>query len=258
MIARKLSRYLRAAVAVRSLNLAGLPGLPKQLSARIPSNRESYNEFLCWIERLALSDAKLVIDAGANHGDFALACSRRFPDSRVLLFEPVAELVEGLLRKTRRAGLPWQVEPVALGREAGTAVLSIDPGNDAIGSLAGFSAEYLELNPGARTARSVTCRVTTLDIVSDAMGSPEVDLLKIDVEGYEREVLEGGRRTLDRTRAAIVEVSLLRRPEWTRHPLVETLDLLLAAGLRVVAVVPALYSRRAPWQPVEWNVLARR
>jgi FkbM family methyltransferase len=256
--AGKLESWLRSVVALRAPNFAGLPGVPKSLSLRLPSNRRAYNEFIVWIRGLGLDGARSVVDVGANHGDFAMAASTALPGARVVLCEPVPGLVADLHARARATGFAWEVEPIALGAEPGTGVLAFDRAQDAIGSLVGMSDAYRRANPGASRTDSIACRIEPLDEVAKRHALDELDLLKIDVEGFEFEVLDGATRTLPRTRALIVEVSRVRRAEVPGDPLLRMLERIGRAGFEPVDVIPSLWDRDPAWRPLEWNVLARR
>ena len=254
----KLFLYLRSAAALRSPNLRGLPLLPKGLSRGAPYSRNAYNDFLLWIRQLGLSAASSVIDVGANHGDFAQAASAFFPTAGVLLFEPLPDMQSHLQGLIRSGQSRWQLMPCALGSEPGRFPLFVDDTDDAIGSFTGFTEDYLKINPQARPTREVICEVRTLDEVTRERQIKTIDLLKIDVEGFEFEVLKGAAASLQFTRAVVVEVSLVRRAPGTGHPLVEMLDLLIRAGFHVVDVIPSLFEPAAPWKPAEFNLLMRR
>lgn len=60
---------------------------------------------------------------------------------------------------------------------------------------------------GDAGAAPVTCRVARLDDIWTTLGSPSLRLLKIDVEGFEADVLEGAGRLLEHTEHAFVEVT---------------------------------------------------
>jgi predicted DCC family thiol-disulfide oxidoreductase YuxK len=130
--------------------------------------------------------------------------------------------------------------------------------DDAIGSLAGFSEEYAAVNAGAKPSHQIECRVRTLDEVAAQHGIAAIDLLKIDVEGYEFEVLAGAGEALAKTKAVVVEVSLVRNPSRHSSALLKMLNLLTDAGFDIVRVIPSLFDRRESWKPVEFNILARR
>ena len=258
---RKLSLYARAAAATGSINLTGLPLLPKTWQGdRAPYNRGAYNEFLLCLKSLGLpTETACVLDVGANHGDFARAASMSFPQAAVWLFEPLPGLADALAAQAaRNVENHWHVQPFALGARSGRLPLQIDPGDDAIGSFVGFNEEYQQANPAAKPSETVEARVETLDGFCLSEKIDAIDLLKIDVEGFEFEVLAGGVSTLQFTRAVIVEVSLVRQAGERSAPLVEMLDLLTQAGFHIVDLLPSLFSNEEPWQPLEYNLLARR
>jgi FkbM family methyltransferase len=253
----KLNVYARAAAAQRGANLRGLPLIPKSLWSDLPENREAFNQFVLWIHTLQLSRVHRVVDVGANHGDFSLAASALYPKAQVLLVEPLPALQPELERRCARRSGRWRLESCALGSQPGSATLHVDPDSDAIGSLVGFSEEYLKVNPLAKAGQTLVCTVRTLDDLCADCGIETIDLLKIDVEGFEFETLRGGARMLRATTALIIELSLVRRGEGLRG-LSEMLDVLASAGLHLVECYPSFYSRETPWLPVEFNLLARR
>jgi FkbM family methyltransferase len=253
----KFGWYARAAMAQRGLNLRGLPLIPKSFWPDTPCHREAFNQFIIWIHRLQVSRVNLVVDVGANRGDFSLAASMVYPGAQVMLVEPLPKLQPELERRCARRNGRWRLATCALGSRAGSATLHVDPNFDAIGSLLEFSEEYLEANPLARPNQSLTCTVRTLDELCAEQGIQTIDLLKIDVEGFEFEVLQGAARMLHATTALIIELSLVRRGGGS-EALTRMLEVLSAAGLRLVELYPSLFSKEAPWLPVEFNLLARR
>ena len=261
-VLEKMGAYLGAAIATRSANLAGLPLLPKRMLMNTPHNRAAYNTFIRWIRTdLALRKAAVVFDVGANHGDFARAASACFPEATVYLFEPVPELQPILRRQAQRYPSRWNVEPVALGAEAGSMLMDISAEDDTIGSLVGFSDAYRVMNPAARTGRRINVAVDSVADFCARRDVQHIDLLKVDVEGFEFEVMRGTAHMLERISAVIVEVSLVRKPSGASDQLVEMLRLLVSAGFSIVDVKPSISSQvvtEPPWKPFEFNVLARR
>ena len=254
----KIARYFEACWKAGGLNLMGLPLLPRRLFPSVPHNRTSYNDFLIWISLLGLRDVSVVVDVGANHGDFSEAASRSFPAARVLLFEPLPVLQPILERRCRRHAPLWKLETCALSDAEGTLDLHVAPDRDEIGSLKGFSRSYLEVTAAAGEVRKIPCRVRRLDDVVREAGIGQVDLLKIDVEGAEFEVLAGAKDMLASTRSLVVEVSTIREENAAENALLRLLRLLDGHGFHPVAILPSLYSPSHPWMPVEFNVLARR
>ena len=54
----------------------------------------------------------------------------------------------------------------------------------------------------------IKVEVTTLDKVISGLKESSVDILKIDVQGFEVGVLEGARRALNKVKVVMIEVSL--------------------------------------------------
>jgi FkbM family methyltransferase len=253
----KCQLYFRAAAALRSPNWPGLPLIPKPFGSGFPGNRSEYNSFILWIKKLGLPAAQRIVDVGANQGDFARAAGACFPGAEVLVAEPLPKMQRCLEQIIRVEQKKWRLLPCALGAEPGRLPLFVDEQRDNIASLAGFNADYLKANPDARPAAETLCEVKTLDAVAAELHLEQIDLLKIDVEGFEFEVLKGAARMLPKTTAIIIEVSLVRKTG-AGNALVEMLALLIRNGFHVVNVIPSLFAPDEPWKPGEFNVLARR
>lgn len=130
-----------------------------------------------------------IVDVGANIG----VCSKFF--SRygfVYAFEPASPARELLIMNMR--GRMHKIFPVALGNKNEKATIYIK-------DQSGLSG--IEDTGRGKTIDKETIEITTLDSYHI---SP--DLIKIDVEGYELEVLQGGEKTIEKFRPTIVcEVS---------------------------------------------------
>ncbi|HEY3932797.1 MAG TPA: FkbM family methyltransferase [Verrucomicrobiae bacterium] len=253
----KMALYLQAATVLRSPHWTGFPLLPKSACASLPYSRAAYNSFIIWIKRLALPSAQVIVDVGANHGDFANAASTCFPKAKVMLVEPLPKMQLCLDKIIRDQHKKWRLMKCALGAEPGTLPLFVDEAHDDISSLVGFSPEYLKANPRAQSSEKLVCEVSTLDKIAAEAKIDRIDLLKIDVEGFEFEVIKGAAQILGKTCAVIVEVSLVRQTGKTSL-LVEMLRLLTNHGFEVINVIPSLFDPQETWRPREFNILARR
>lgn len=127
------------------------------------------------------------VDVGANHGVFALTMARLVgPEGQVTAFEPGLE-AQGLLeRSIARNGLAnLELVRAAVAEIPGEALLHDGNGSSEAASLAGGTGR-----PGRKV------RVTTLDAEWSRLGCPPVDFVKIDVEGFEGQVIAGAHRLL--------------------------------------------------------------
>jgi FkbM family methyltransferase len=146
-----------------------------------------------------------VIDVGANVGYFTLLASRLVgPTGRVLALEPSPYAGTRLAATLARNAIGQAtLQRVALGPAPGTATLFLP--NDR------WHNHTPSLVASADDSIPVTVPVRRLDAcVAEWEPSRPIDLLKMDVEGYEPRVLAGAERTLPRVRAILCEIS----PEW--------------------------------------------
>jgi FkbM family methyltransferase len=142
---------------------------------------------------LELRGSGLFLDVGANIGCISQAVLAS--GGRVMAFEPQREVYEVMARNLAYAGSGWEAMNVAVGSAEGTAkmeVLDYSVKNN-IGGL-GLGAGS---NPWGRY-REVP--VVTLD----GLGLEErVSFIKIDVEGYELEVLRGAVELIKRDKPVL-------------------------------------------------------
>lgn len=145
--------------------------------------------------RAFVAHGDLVFDVGAHVGDRTRAFHAL--GARVVALEPQPAVRRWLCRFTR--ALPGvTVRPEALGATPGEATLATSPGNPSIASMsAAWRTAVSSGNPGFRGvvwSRRTSVPVTTLDALIAQYGEPV--FCKIDVEGYEPEVLAGLSRPL--------------------------------------------------------------
>jgi FkbM family methyltransferase len=148
----------------------------------------------------------VAVDVGAHAGQFTKLFARLAPEGRVIAVEPSPYALSILRTVVRLKRLERvTIVPKGLSDRPGSLVLNSPiKRSGAIGyGLASFAAAA-----SARPVRSDTVAVDTLDRLADALGLARCDLIKCDVEGWEVQVLEGGRGVLERFRPALlVEVS---------------------------------------------------
>jgi FkbM family methyltransferase len=136
---------------------------------------------------------RLVVDVGANRGEWTQMALRSTTVEACLLFEPSDSALSALQQR-------FAAEPrvVIIGAAAGDCAAQLsfyeEPGGGETSTLvAGTSLRGEER----------TVRVTTLEAEIDRLGWSTVDYLKIDAEGYDFHVLRGARRLLEHKRIAL-------------------------------------------------------
>jgi len=149
------------------------------------------------------SDGDVCLDIGANIGCVSRQWRLTNPTGRIIAVEPHPETVQ-VLRKNclLNSGDDITVVHAAVGSRVGPAELVIDRNHS---SMARPAATNLRALGGFAAEERVTVVGVTLDSLLATYALPRVDLLKIDVEGFEVECLNGGRAALGVTERAIVE-----------------------------------------------------
>lgn len=146
-----------------------------------------------------------VIDAGANVGFFTLRHARNVGSTgRVYAFEPNPQVFRLLQHNMAHNNLHHvRCVQSALGEHTGSLRFSSDPRTTSCGHVVG--------DDGA----GETVPATTLDALVEQEGIDRIDLLKLDVEGYEPHILRGGLGlALARTRRIVMESHLTRDIAW--------------------------------------------
>ena len=160
-----------------------------------------------------LEPGMTVIDIGANAGIYTMTAARRVgPRGRVIAFEPSAREREQLARHLALNRIDnVRVESIALGAADGDTDFFIAAAFDT-----GFNSRVAM--PGVSTTheRVPMCR---LDTYADRVKLERVDIVKIDIEGGERDVLAGGSEVFRRLRPILLcEIEPARIEPWGYAP----------------------------------------
>lgn len=144
---------------------------------------------------LLARDARRVVDIGAYSGLYALTAASANPVAEVVAFEPGAVMAHLAQANIERNRLSQRVTLIrsAVGQTAGTSRLFWPPEGTSGASMLPVGSVYDEVP------------VTTLD---REFASRPIDLMKVDVEGWEAAVYEGGRNVLMRDVPVIIAEAL--------------------------------------------------
>jgi FkbM family methyltransferase len=136
-----------------------------------------------------LSHQPTIIDIGANYGTFGWLCRKRWPNARIIGFEPIPELANFC----EKLGCYDQMFPVALAEKTGTATLFLDRSLGLTASLGGNP--LLDFKSGKLDV--------TIERLDDFHIKP--DFIKMDVDGGELKTVVGGLDTFRACPLAVVE-----------------------------------------------------
>jgi FkbM family methyltransferase len=150
------------------------------------------------------ADAKVIVDVGAHHGDYAAALDFLFDPDRILAIEANPRLSQPL--RARFAGHPRiEVIPTAAGEREGEIDFNVYE-FDAASSFYVCEPGHLSAFGCPEGSETIKVPMTTLARILDERGLSRVDLLKLDCQGAELSILRGAGPALSRVRAVYTEV----------------------------------------------------
>jgi FkbM family methyltransferase len=149
----------------------------------------------------------LVLDVGANEGQFVDEVRASGYSGKIVSFEPLAS-AHAVLRSRARADADWTIaDRTAVGAKAGSVDINISR-NGVSSSILSMLPSHSDAAPASGYIGAETVPVSRLDDLC-ALSSDDRAILKIDVQGYEKQVLDGAPNVLANCKAVIVEMSLV-------------------------------------------------
>lgn len=151
----------------------------------------------------------VVLDVGANEGQFGRRLRAWGYRGRIVSFEPVPA-VYARVAAAAAADPLWEVHPLALSEADGTARINVT-GATVFSSLREPAPDLVAAFPSAAVIGTEEVAVRSLDsLLPELEPLGERPFLKVDVQGAEHDVLAGAAATLERVVGVQVEMSLRR------------------------------------------------
>lgn len=183
-----------------------------------------------WVLRaLAAGELRTVLDVGANVGEWSLLAARTLTTATIYAFEIVPATAARLRERTASSGRIRAFD-YGLAERSGRLTVRYHPDASA-------HATYTEYPHGWEGER-VDCRVERGDEFLARTGLPDVDFLKLDVEGAEHLVLRGFERALASRRVRFIQFEYGRVNILTRFLLKDFYELLGGLGYVIGKIYP--------------------
>jgi FkbM family methyltransferase len=187
---------------------------------------------------LELYKVDAIFDIGANIGMSGEYFRNIGFKQKIVSFEPVSRFYHRLEQKAKKDRL-WFCENAAVGDSEGEMEINVS-------GASGGASSFLEMTDTIKENAPELCftgrekvKVKTVDSLIDRY-HPEGDrlFLKLDVQGYEKKVLEGARKSLHRIVGMKIEMSVVRSYE--QEPLIyDMLPYLYSLGFRLNGIEAA-------------------
>lgn len=213
---------------------------PVELS-RSYSERDFKRKF---VAQLQARHVDVVLDVGANSGQYARGIRKAGFAGRIVSFEPLSAPFSILKKRASKDPL-WECRRGALGDDDGTISINVAGNAGESSSVLPMLQRHQDAYPPANYVATEEVSINRLDTIASEIFQPsDVAFLKIDVQGFEKHVLEGGKATVnDRCIGMQIELSFV--PLYEGGPLIpEALDLLYSLGFRLTGMLPCFTDPR--------------
>lgn len=163
------------------------------------------------IRRMKLIDARninLLIDVGANTGQYATLMRDYGYKGKIVSFEPLFDAYDKLTQISKNDPL-WESLNYALGKRNEDSYINV-AGNSYSSSILEMLDAHIESAPESKYIDKQKIAIKKLDeVFQEVCGQDSNIMLKMDVQGYEKEVLDGAESSLSFIDIIQLEMSIL-------------------------------------------------
>jgi len=195
---RKMSRGLERRLFPRRLKDRELRVVRRYHLSDLRTTKPVEPELVLLPVLLSGKHQPVCIDVGANRGHYLYALEQLTASKNILAIEPEPTNIAHLRQYFPRLHLL----ELALSDQEGTAEIKVPIMGEQVYTSRATLERFVDV--GETDARHIQVRLSTLDHVVQDRGWTRVDFIKIDVEGHEGRVLQGGRHVLQTYRPRLL------------------------------------------------------
>jgi FkbM family methyltransferase len=175
-----------------------------------------------------------ILDVGANIGQYALGLRDHGYQGRIISFEPLQKAF-AQLQLAAAGDRNWILNNYALGEEASNSVINV-AGNSVSSSILNMLPAHVQSAPESQYVTTEEIEIKTVDAVySTFCGDSNSVMMKIDTQGYEKNVIDGATESMKKIKVIQLEMSMI--PLYENEMLyVEMIDYLDARGFQLFSL----------------------
>jgi FkbM family methyltransferase len=196
-----------------------------------------------FVKQLESHRVNVIFDVGANSGQYTAGLRKAGYKGRIISFEPLSQPFSALKRKASGDPL-WECRKYGLGEVDGKISINVAGNAGQSSSVLPMLKRHQDAYPPANYIGTEDVPIYRLDSVTPEILQPtDVGFLKIDVQGFEKQVLAGSKSTLNRCIGMQLELSFL--PLYEGSMLIpEALDLAYSLGFTLTGLLPCFTDPR--------------
>lgn len=184
-----------------------------------------------------------IIDVGANTGQYALEMRRDGFKGEIVSFEPLAEAFLKL-RNNAKNDKKWQVYDYAIGNENGRTFINI-AGNSVSSSISNMQDSHLKAAPESSYIGKEEISINKLDsLFHNFYSEDDRIILKIDTQGFEKNVIDGAEKFLEKVILLQLEMSLIRLYE-NEMLFDEMIEYLKARNFQIISLENGFFDKQS-------------
>jgi FkbM family methyltransferase len=185
-----------------------------------------------------------IFDVGANVGNMTELYRLMFEEPVIHAFEPQPEVFAELERRFgQTAGVT--LNRVALGAHSGTARLYQNSDRATSSLLPLYPESSWARQLGLTPQGELEVPLDTVDDYCAARGIDAIDLMKLDIQGFEPDCLKGATRMLGRRAIRVVQVEIITHRKYQRRTTFLDIESILApCGYRLFSVLDVIGNER--------------
>jgi len=209
--------------------------------SRSYSERDFKRKF---VQQLEARRVNVVLDIGANSGQYSAGLRKAGFAGRIISFEPLSQPFSALQSRAAKDDL-WECRQGALGDTDGTISINVAGNSGESSSVLPMLQRHQDAYPPANYVDTEVVPIRRLDsIAGEMIGPTDKAFLKIDVQGFEKHVLAGAESTVkDSCEGFQLELSFV--PLYDGAMLIpEALELLYSMGFRLTGMLPCFTDPR--------------
>ena len=194
------------------------------------------------MKQLKYNKIDLILDIGANTGQFSNMIFKLGYKGRIVSFEPLSSAYT-LLKKKSGKFKNWEIaEQCAIGDEDGEIEINISK-NSISSSILKIMKEHVTAAPDSEYIGSEKVKVYKLDTIADKYSKGAKNIfIKIDTQGFEEKILNGANNFLKKAKGLLIETSLV--PLYEGQALFpQIFDRITKQGFELYGVQPAFINK---------------
>lgn len=188
-------RIVKKPVIIELDNKAKYISFPNTPMGSFPIYAKIYDSEKILFLRKILKEKGIIIDIGANMGIYALLLKDNY--EKVILFEPVKETADNCEANMKLNGINYEMYRIALGSKTGWINFEIKGNFDTTAKVKEEGGNY-------------KVKMDKLDNIVNREYYKKLEFIKIDVEGYEFNVLEGATQVIKESAVKLIQFERLR------------------------------------------------